>query len=385
MDFAMGEFWQLMLPDLPELIEARTKQKPPENLTPDFVYSVWGGQWAFYMPMLHDAVVRDLSKAVFPREPIFTTEFGVVETNSGYSLTCLVYFVPKGHFQNGIKKIHVGGIPPVDESAVAATVDRAMATLRASKSMERDKPGLDAVIEDGDMAWCTMETRIDGKLWGAGLLKSARVIVSKDRLQPAELYAAFLGKGVGNHKVTFTLSSKFGPLEGKVVEADLIIHAVLAYVLPDWTDELAQQFGKKTYAELLQAQHDATKARAVEDWEGKVADVALMQLIEQVTFDPIPSEWIKMKAKERYDRLVSRARGNEKAVFDSLAVDDEDMALFRLYDVAKQEAWSVITLLSYGEQAGLVREEGEVMGNLSQYLRRCVRHLIDNNVVMHDD
>lgn len=381
----MGEFWQIMLPDLPELIEAKTKKKPPENIHPDAVYEVFGGKTQFYMPMYHDMVMRDLSKTAWPREPIFTTDFGIVETNRGYTLSCLVYFVPKGRFENGVTPVEVKGVKPIDIDTVKRVVEQSMLALRASKSMEREKPGPDARIEDGDMAWCSMDARIDGKLWGAGTLKNARVIVSKDRLQPKELYEALLGKGVGNHQIEFVLSEKFGPLAGKVVKADLSVHAVLAYVLPDWSDELAQQFGKATYDELLKAQHDATYAKFVEDWEGKVADAALGKLIEQVTFDPIPTEWIKMKAKEQFDKLLSRARGDMQRVLEVLGAPNEDMAMLRLYEVSKREAWSIITLLSYGEHVGLPRGEDETMGSLSSYLQRSVRHLIDHDVVVRDE
>jgi hypothetical protein len=376
----MGEYWQLMLPDLPELIEAKTKQKAPASLTPEAVYAAFDGKWSFYRPMLHDMVMRDLSKSAHPREPIYTTDFGVVETNKGYTLSCMVYFIPDGHFQNGIKPVVVKGIAPVDESAVDASVHQTLEGLRASQSMEREKKGDNVVIEDGDMAWCTLEPRIDGKLWGVGVLKSARVVVSKLRLQPESLYEAFLGKGVGNHKVQFTLPPKFGPLAGKVVDADLIVHGVLSYVLPDWNDELAQKLGKPTLDELRKTQYEDTKRRFVEAWENKVADQALMGLIEQVTFDPVPTEWVRMKAKEHYDRMLSAVRGKKKDLLATLGVDNDDTAMLQMYDMARKEAWSVIALLSYGKHVGLEREEGETIGHLSEYLRRSIRHLIDHHV-----
>lgn len=379
----MGDYWQAMFPSLPEIAKARGKQLP-ENPTPDFVYEMVGGKQTFYMPLYRDMLLRSLSKTAWPQEPMFTADFGVVETNHGFTLSCLVYFLPKAHFVHGIEPIEVSGIEPVDEAKVEQSVEQSLQVLRASKSMEREKTGVDAVIEDGDMVWCTLDAKIDGKPWAAGTMQKARIIVAKDRLQPLALYEAFLGKGVGNHQIEFVLTEKFGPLTGKLVKADLVVFAILSYVLPDWSDELAQQFGKPTIEELRHEKRAAARAKFIELWEGRVADAALAKLVERVEFDPLPTEWVKDQAKDRFGQLLQRARGDTKKVLDALGVPDEDTALLRLYETARNEAWAIIALLSYGEHVGIERDKDETMGNLTSYIRRAIKHLIDHNVVVCD-
>lgn len=377
---AMGEYWHVMLPDLPALIEAQIgRNVEEEELALDFVYEVFGGKWQFYMPLIHELISVELRKAAAPREILFTSDVGIVECANSYLVSCQAYYVPIGYCTKGaFEKVTLAGFPPISDETINALATVELDKIRATQAVDGEKQGDNVVVEEGDVVWCSLEPRIDGQLWEAGALKRHRAILAKGAIS-SDLYEAIEGKSVGNHKIQFTLTESFGPLAGKVVEADLTIHGILTRTLPEWSDELAKKLGAPSYDAVVSAQRDGWRRRKENERADQVATAAVVSLMQQMTFDPVPTEWVKMKATERYDSLLKRAGSTEKLLTVTNA-KDENQLMLRLYDSARGEVWSVITLLTYGAYAGIARKDDEVIGNLASYFQRVVDHLVHNDI-----
>lgn len=380
-DIALGEFWMKRLSELPDLLAQKTKKPIAEPLTQEAVYAVYGGRWEFYKPLLHDTLMNALATSCWPKEPLFVSDFAVTDNPDSYVLGCTMYFVPSVVFPDEIRQIEVVGKQCFSEGRVEEEVRSLLLKLLSTKAVETEKKEDKADV--GDVILCTIEAKIDGQPWGLGSLKNSRMHLVLDRVNPPELYEKLIGISKGVSKIVFVLSDRFGPLAGRTVEADVVVHGILSCELPQWTDDLAKEFGKPTYQDLRDGYYNSIKSNIENAREVDLGNEALAGLVEQVTFDPIPWKWLEMKGEERVHKHVSK-HGDVKKACAAMGLRTASDLKGKCVDEARTESWYIMTLLAYGLREGVVREKDETLGNLSQYLRRVLQHLLATHTIVKE-
>lgn len=373
-DIALGEFWAKMLPDLPEILASKTKKPVKEPLTQETVYAAYGGRWEFYKPLLHDTLMDALATACWPKEPLFVSDFSVSDSADSYILGCTVYFVPSVSFPETIRPVKVVDKNRFSEARIEEEVRSILHRMLSTKAVETEKQA--NIAEDGDSILCTIDAKIDGQPWGLGSLKNTRMHLVRDRVNPPELYEKLVGIRKGVSKVEFVLSDRFGPLAGRTVVADVVVHGILSCELPQWSDEIAKEFGSPTYQELYDRYYSSVKANVDNAREVDLGNEALAGLVEQVTFEPLPYKWLEMKGEERAHKYISKNGGDIKKTCAAMGLRTALELKARCIDEARTESWYIMTLFSYGQREGLKRDTTETLGNLSKYLRRALQHLL---------
>jgi hypothetical protein len=340
-----------------------------------------GGKWKLFESLLQELLRDSLKEKSWPREPMYTDTLEIIEDSNLVTLRCRVYFMPMATFVKNVDELRID-VPKHSAEDVDKRLADQIEVIKAQKSMEHEKhnpfTSTASVVEEGDIAVCTIRPRIDGKPWTVGEITNNKMRVIQGGCHPDELRLQLLGKSVGQHLITFVLNDKFGDMTGKVVEANVIIHSILTYKLPDWNDDLAKQCGHET----IQSYEDSIREQVVrgltQNWESKASHEAVQNLIECCEFEPIPSEWIMAKANEKINQQVSRFGNDIKKMCEAYQVKTQEDLINRISLLCTTEAYSVIALFTYGVTHNIERSKDEGLGNFSSYLQKCVHQLLDS-------
>src|SRR5208283_3909134 len=157
------------------------------------------------------------------------------------------------------------------------------------------------------------QARRDGQPWGVGSITKSRMRVFPGVCQPDELCQKLTGLAIGNHHIDFTLNEKYGQHQGKLVSADITIHSILTYTLPEWSDAIAKECGFPDLASMRVSVRQQVEKQKLNEWEQKASHELLTNLIAAATFAPLPEPWLIAKANEKFDIHLRQFKGDEKA------------------------------------------------------------------------
>jgi len=341
------------------------------------------GKWSLYQPVLQHILARELTNKIWPNDLFYMFDYGLLESDATLTLTCRYFTLPssKCSFEFPIK---VSPKPTSKDVETYATTQKER--LRQSKSQETEKVNpygsvganeVTSVIEDGDVAVVTIHPTIDGKPWAMGTITNSKLRVVKGGIRPDTLRKKLEGLSVGNHHIEFELDDMFDVLlKGKTVVATVIIHSVLRYILPDWSDELAKELGFESIADLDSKLEEQAKTVLNTQWEEKAGTEAVQFLIMRSEFDPIPSVWVQAKVQEQLNEQLRKVHGNEQKLIQAYNVKSKEDMLAQMAINIQRELLQVVTLKTFGKEIGLERNQEEELSGLSTFLTRSAAELL---------
>jgi hypothetical protein len=341
------------------------------------------GPWGVYNPLLKQLTENSVREKIWPRDMIFSTDFGLVEDEKHLTLTCRYWEYPTATFTKDLQDFEIQ-LPKPTETEIKIRVTDQFEAYRHQKSREYEKTNAfsdDTSVADGDMVVITVNPTIDDKPWKAGQIKNNKMRVLKGSLHPDTFYNKLIGLKVGNHLLQFDLNEKYGPDAGKTVKAEVTIHSILTYALPDVDDELAKQLSFKSLEEMQTKTHSQVEDFLVQQWEGKAAEEIITALIERAEFGPVPESWIRVKAENILEHQLRAVKGELNKLLEAWKVQSKFEILQRLGVLAKNEAYQVVAIMSYGDMLGITRDKDTELGNISTYLQKVLKHLIETTKV----
>jgi len=334
-------------------------------------------KWHAYRQLLEDLYRREIVESTYPdTDVIMLGDFSIEEAGTELLMFGQAYLIPDFKFsERVIQKLSSREMSvkhrTVSQQEIDQSVNKVLESLLANHSLEREKIhpfGAEVQIEEGDLVLATIRPTINGEIWKVGVLDRGKMRIVRGGLHPEAFREQLIGKTVGSHNVSFVLDSKFGSDEGSTVETTVTIHAILSYVLPDWTNDLAQKFGSETVDQLKATVRAKCESNLKQHWEASVVTELFPQIMDNSECGVIPMAMILTKTKELLDNWLKRSKVED--LYKAYNVASERELIARLKLEVQDELSHYVLMWNLGKVLGVERKKEESLGNSKAYMQR---------------
>jgi len=155
--------------------------------------------------------------------------------------------------------------------------------------------------------------------------------------------------------------------EGKVVSAQVKIHALQTITYPELDDE----FAKDLEFDSL----DAFKEKFINDYrenverqeEAMAIDGIISNIVESVTLPPLPEEWVEHKSAAAVNEHIRRV-GNKKRALLSVGAKDENQMQARFRGQVYRTLVQQLAVKAYAEKYDLGDEEEDIKKHMKEHV-----------------
>ena len=265
------------------------------------------------------------------------------------------------------KELEVGrGEPEADDAAVDREVDTLRDRLARLEVVERP-------AEEGDFLTVDYVGTIDGEPFDGGEGRDQMIELGAGRLIPGfedQLKGASAGDDV-TVKVTFPGDYGAEHLAGKDAEFAVSVKEVKAKELPEVDDDLAEEAGFDTLAELRE--DIGTRLREVEERriDADFREAALDAAVAAATIE-VPDALVEARASEMWDRMLHSLshQGIDKAAYLRIANRTEEDLLAEARPDAEQQLRREAVVAAIIEAEGLEASDDEILEALAPTAQR---------------
>jgi trigger factor len=265
------------------------------------------------------------------------------------------------------KELEVGrGEPKADDAAVDREVDTLRDRLARLEVVERP-------AEEGDFLTVDYVGTIDGEPFDGGEGRDQMIELGAGRLIPGfedQLKGASAGDDV-TVKVTFPGDYGAEHLAGKDAEFAVSVKEVKAKELPEVDDDLAEEAGFDTLAELRE--DIGTRLREVEERriDADFREAALDAAVAAATIE-VPDALVEARASEMWDRMLHSLshQGIDKAAYLRIANRTEEDLLAEARPDAEQQLRREAVVAAIIEAEGLEASDAEILEALAPTAQR---------------
>ena len=256
--------------------------------------------------------------------------------------------------------------PQAEDEAIDREIDGLRDRLARLDAVERE-------AEEGDFLTVDYVGSIDGEPFAGGEGRDQLIELGAGRLIPGfedQLKGATAGQDVAV-KVTFPDDYGAEHLAGKDAEFAVSVKEVKAKQLPEVDDELAEEAGFDTIAELRE--DIGTRLREVEERriDGEFREAALDAAVAGATVD-VPDALVEARATELWDRMLHSLghQGIDKDAYLRIAGRTEEDLLAEARPDAEQQLRREAVVAAIIEAEGLEASDEEILEALAPTAQR---------------
>ena len=256
--------------------------------------------------------------------------------------------------------------PQAEDEAIDREIDGLRDRLARLDVVERE-------AEEGDFLTVDYVGSIDGEPFAGGEGRDQLIELGAGRLIPGfedQLKGATAGQDVAV-KVTFPDDYGAEHLAGKDAEFAVSVKEVKAKQLPEVDDELAEEAGFDTIAELRE--DIGTRLREVEERriDGEFREAALDAAVAGATVD-VPDALVEARATELWDRMLHSLghQGIDKDAYLRIAGRTEEDLLAEARPDAEQQLRREAVVAAIVEAEGLEASDEEILEALAPTAQR---------------